>query len=179
MRKTPVLNIFFVALLVMTPACGGKKYTLKLDDLGKKEWVVLAVEMHNGKCKLAEKNPGDIRTDGKDGQSFVNWIVVGHCPAVDGKPQRIAIDSNSFEMDGNKFNPFQADGTVLEVDIPTSVAGPWSLLTGHVKHQNEIPADKKGRYKYKVKINNSDAEWRSPADDGDFFLCPVWPCGLD
>ena len=97
MRKATFLNVVVVTLLGVSVACGGKRFTLDMDELGKKEWIVLAVGMHNNKCKLVEKEPGDIRTDGGGGQSFVNWVVVGYCPAIAGTAQRIAIDPNSFD----------------------------------------------------------------------------------
>ena len=117
---------------------------------------------------------------GTDAQSEVSWIVVGYCPPKNGVAQRIGIDPGSFTKTNTttKFNPFDMNTSVLEVDVPVSPYGPWSRIIGKLRPVSEIPDTVKGHYKYKIKINKADAEHRSPADEGDFFLCPVWPCRL-
>ena len=89
MRKATFLNVVVVTLLGVSVACGGTEVHSHMDELGKKEWIVLAVGMsRESNCKLVEKEPGDIRTDGGEGQSFVNWVVVGYCPAIAGTAQQ-------------------------------------------------------------------------------------------
>ena len=171
MKKAATLVAAGLAMLTVGISCGPKR--LDLDDLDKKEWVVLAVGVNNaGKCALREKQTSDIRTEAK---SEVNWIVVGYCPAVDDKPQTISIDRKFMKHGGTlEFDPFKNEGSVLSISIPTSQEGPWGRLIGRIK--DTVSENEKGRYKYKIRINESVAEWRSPADDGDFYLCPVWPC---
>ena len=174
MRRTPLLTVAAVALLGLNSGCGGKR--LDVNDLDKKEWVVLVVAVNNaGKCALKEKQTSEIRTEAK---SQVNWIVVGFCPAdSEGKPQTISIDRKFVKQGGStEFDPFK-DGSVLNVPVPTTSEGPWSRLIGRVK--DTITENEKGRYKYKIRINGDVAEWRSAADDGDFYVCPVWPCDFD
>ena len=167
MKRTKAVVIAVAASLTVGAACGPK--TLNLEELDKKEWVVLAVGVNNaGKCALKEKQTSEIRTEAK---SQVNWIVVGYCPAVEGKPQTIEID-RKFKKNGQEYDPFK-DTSALKIDIPTT-DGQFGRMRGDVK--DSVSADQKGRYKYKIRINQEVAEWRSPADDGDFFLCPVWPC---
>jgi hypothetical protein len=167
-------RIAVVAVLVSTVAvvsCALKQ--LDLDDLDRKEWVVLSVVVHDGKCSLRERHTSEIRTEGN---SQVNWIVVGNCPAVNGKPQTITID-RKFRKNkkSEEFDPFKTEGSMLSVAIPTE-AGQSVILKGMTLDRDQITKNRKGHYKYTILINGEIAQWRSPADEGDFFLCPVWPC---
>jgi len=169
MRRLAILVVAALAAVTVGASCGPKK--LNVGQLDKKEWVVLAVGVNNaGKCALREKQVSEIRTEAK---SQVNWIVVGHCPAVEGKQQTIAIDPK-FKKGSEEYDPFKSEGSVLSAPIPTE-PNQFVHLKGLTLDQ--IPENRKGLYKYKIRINDAVAEWKSFADDGDFFLCPVWPCG--
>jgi len=177
MRTRTLRHVAVLPLMLLGTSAALAVQGQDVNKLDKKEWAVLVVEMHNGKCKLKEKQTTPFRTQAG---GEVSWVVVGYCPAQNGVAQRIGIDKASFTKNNTttKFDPFDANASVLEVDVPTSPFGPWSRLVGKIKPESEIPAAVKGHYKYKIKINKADAEHRSPADDGDFFLCPIWPCEL-
>ena len=113
MRKRTLRRFVVVPLLLMGTSSGlaiqGQDDVNKLD---RKEWAVLVVEMHNGKCKLREKQTTPFRTQAA---SEVNWIVVGHCPAQNGVAQRIGIDKSTFTKNNTttKFDPFDVNASVL------------------------------------------------------------------
>ena len=132
----------------------------------KKEWIVLAVHTDStGACRLVEKTPGEIRT-----QSGSNtfWIIAGTCSGT----HTIAID-RQFKKGGQTYDLFENTGTTLDGTIPSSVTGPSVILRGKLKNNLE-----KGRYTYTIKIDGQPAEFNSRADDGEYYLCPVWPCGF-
>jgi len=167
MRRTASVVVAVLAMLTVGSSC---RHKIKVSHLDKKEWIVLPIGVNaDGVCALQEKQPGDLRTEAK---SQVVWIVVGSCPLKDGKPQTIEIKRAFLKNgQGQGYDPFNDTGSKLKEDIP-SAEGSGIRLKGKLKDAVE-----KGRYKYTILINGQDAQWRSRADDGDFYLCPVWPCG--
>ena len=169
MRRTAVVAVAVLVMFGGGSSCGHK---VKVSSLDKKEFVILPVGMQGGVCSLLQKQPGDLRTEG---DSHVTWIVVGSCELnKDGKPHSIEI-KRQLVAGGQSYDAFVDSGTKLKDDIPTS-DGPSVSLRGKLKAKENI---KKGHYKYTVLIDGTEAQWQSRANDGDFYLCPVWPCDYD
>jgi hypothetical protein len=167
-KRTAVVAIAVLAVFGGGSSCRPK---VKVSSLDKKEFVILPVGMQGGVCSLLQKQPGDLRTEG---DSHVTWVVVGSCDAKGGNPITIEI-KRKLVKNGGEYDAFVDGGTKLSGSIPTS-DGPAVYLRGKLKPRANI---EKGRYKYTVLIDGAEAQFQSRADDGDFFLCPVWPCDYD
>ena len=167
MRQIAAILVDGLAVFSAGSSC---RHKIKVSHLDKKEWIVLPIGVNaEGVCALQEREPGELRTEAK---SQVVWIVVGSCPLKDGNPQTIEIKRTFVKHGQSKgYEPFVEAGSKLKDDIPT-VEGAGIRLRGRLKDVVE-----KGGYKYTILINGQDAQWRSRADDGAFYLCPVWPCG--
>lgn len=155
----------FVLLLALASSASCQKH-LNFQSLGKQETVLIQIRTGaNGTCVLEQKTPQEVRTDAG---SLVRWLFVGACK--DGPS--IAIRKTVMK-DGQEHQLFDLNSpdTKLEGTAPAT-AGPPVILTARVIKDLE-----KGHYKYQVLINGQPAEYNSPADEGDFFACPVWPCG--
>ena len=167
MKRTAVVAIAVLAVFGGGSSCRPK---VKVANLDKKEFVIVPVGMQGGSCVLLQKQPGDLRTEG---DSHVTWVVVGSCEK-NGKPVSIEI-KRMLVKNNQDYDAFVDNGTKLTDFIPTS-DGPAVYLRGKLKPKANI---QKGRYKYTVMIDGAEAQFQSRADDGDFFLCPVWPCDYD
>lgn len=161
MTRTAAALLLLLAL-VSVGSCA--KY--KAAKLDKKEWIVIPVwtDPVTRTCRVQEKTPSEIRTEFK---SNVFWIIAGTCEGA----HTIAI-GRSFEQGNKTYDLFEDAGTHLEGNISSAESGPSLILKGKLKDRLQ-----KGLYKYRILIDGKPAEFRSAADEGDFFLCPVWPCG--
>lgn len=132
----------------------------------KQEWIAIAIGMRDNMCKVVEQKPAEIRTEAG---SQVHWIVTGGCTG----PTSVAI--KGFKKGGNAVQTgeiFDVNGSSLEDKLPSSADDAMVRLHGKVKTGLQ-----KAHYTYQVWLNGTPAEFKSPADDGDMYLCPIWPCG--
>lgn len=162
--KTPAAVALVAVTLASLPACARHQGLFKPPhDKGKQEIVVLHVNERSGSCKLYDRTPPEIRTQlGSD----ITWIVAGSCPG-----DRISIDPMFRRANGTPVRIVRS--TDLNGDI---AAESGQRLTAQV--QTTLPKElQKGLYFYQVNINGVPAEYNSRADDGEFYMCPKWPCG--
>ena len=159
-----ILVAFLLLLALGSSASCGKHINFRI--LGKQETVLILLRTDaSGACVLQQKTPQEIRTDAG---SLVRWMFVGACQ---GSP-KIGIRPTVMK-DGRPHELFDLSSpeTKLE-DTAPATPGPPVTLSAKMKQNLE-----KGHYKYQVLINGQPAEYNSPADEGDFFACPFWPCG--
>jgi hypothetical protein len=157
-----VAGLVVVLALGSLASCGHINFRI----LGKQETVLILLRTDaSGACVLQQKTPQEIRTDAG---SVVRWMFVGACQ---GGP-KIGIRQTVMK-DGRPHELFDLSdpGTKLEETAPAT-PGPPVTLSAKMKQNLE-----KGHYSYQVLINGRPAEYNSPADEGSFFACPVWPCG--
>ena len=164
MKRTAIVAIAVLAVFGGGSTCRPK---INVKNLDKKEFVILPVGMQGNTCSLLQQRPGDLRTEGN---GHVTWVVVGSCNK-EGKPVSIEIKPMLMKVGGGSFEPFVAGASKLMDVIPTSDGS--VSLRGKLKPKENI---QKGHYKYTVLIDGVQAQFASPAEDGDFYLCPVWPC---
>lgn len=154
------------AALGLLIAAAGCVAAFRVANLPKQEWITVPVGMVDGVCKMIQKRPAELRTEAR---SQVHWIVTGNCT---GNPT-VAIDEfklgETSVPQGDLFDP---NGTSLEGKLPTIGTEPFVRLHGRLKSGLQ-----KAHYTYRVLINGQPAQFQSPADRGDMFMCPVWPCG--
>jgi hypothetical protein len=126
-------------------------------EQGKQEIVVLHLRMNGDSCKLYDKTPPTLRTQHG---ATIRWIIAGNCGGRD----RIHVEPMFIGPGGASVRAIEPK----EADVP---AAEGQHLNATV---NAVP---KGLYRYTVKINNAPAEYDSRADEGEFYLCPMWLCG--
>ncbi|MBI2223225.1 MAG: hypothetical protein HYU53_18705 [Acidobacteria bacterium] len=127
-----------------------------------KEAVILYVwlDARDGKCKLREKVPGEIRAQSG---SAVKWFIEGSCEGahtitIDRRLKRGGVLKDLFEG----IAPIEApatDGQVMSATV------------------RKIEEGEKGLYRYRVFIDGQPAQYNSEARDGTLAACPTWPCG--
>ena len=167
MRRTAFVA---AALVALAGASCAKDFRFggKLIPLGKQEMVFIRVVQDADKrCKLATKTPSEIRTDsdGSTGPGQIKWVITGSCPG-----SRVAI-SPEFKKGGGRRHQIV---TGLTTEGVAATAG--EEITATVRR--DLPLGlKKGVYRFQILIDGKPAEYNSPADEGYFFMCPVWPCG--
>lgn len=161
MNKTAA-GVLILFALVVSGSCA--KY--KISHLPKKEWIVVAVGADAGVCKVTEQRPGEIRTESS---GKINWIFVGNCP---GNPT-ISIGSFTHKGGTVQLSDLFKDKDKLSGTLPPPDGeGSTLRLQGTLKDNLQ-----KAHYKYTIMIDGKDAQFRSSADPGDMYACPVWPCG--
>jgi hypothetical protein len=135
--------------------------------LGKQESVFIEiVQDAQGNCKLAHKTPAEIRTDadGPHGPGKLTWQIKGTCVN-----STVAI-TPEFRKDGRNHKIVTG---LTSKGVPATDGEEITATVIPVR-----PPDlRKGRYRFTILINGKPAEYASPADDGSFFFCPIWPCG--
>jgi hypothetical protein len=139
----------------------------------KKERVVLAVEPGGTQgIRLVEETPSTIRARGG---KQVKWLV--DVDDTDGRSHTLAI--GKFEENGearSQDDIFEA-GTRLYETIAADSKGKILKIKGKLNSRLNTH-----RFTYKVLIDGKEAEVetlgkaRANADDGEFYVCPVWPC---
>jgi hypothetical protein len=152
---------------IAVASCVAKyKFGPQETGLGKQEMVFIRIVQDGSGCKLADKTPSEIRTEvkGKTGPGQITWVIAGSC-----ENSRVAI-SREFKKGGQR-HPVVTGLTAEGVE-----AKEGNKITATVRP--DLPAGlQKALYRFEILINGKPAEFNSPADDGSFFLCPVWPCG--
>ncbi len=170
MRRT--INAVFVVLAAVgagAPSCarvGGPPANARdIRTEGTQEQVNLVVVTSDadGTCKLKEKTPTEIRTQGGD---TVTWTIKGTCRGS----HNIAIDRKLKKNGQDHHDPFTGDAAIQ------TTATDGATMSGTLKPADEIRA---GHYRYRVLIDGRAAEHASPADMGSFFMCPTWPCDIE
>ena len=110
----------------------------------------------------------------------VTWVVVGSCPADERKgadDRRSTEDRHEDEHD-RSIRPLRNEQLPCSKSTYPLPYGPWTGQSATPACES-IPETVKGHYRYKVKINKTaDAGTPNYGQEGDFLLCPVWPCRL-
>ncbi|MEO6213684.1 MAG: hypothetical protein ABIP65_08670 [Vicinamibacterales bacterium] len=152
-----------IAAVILTASCAAK---YRFAHLPKKEWIFVAVGMDNGICKVIEQRPGELRTEAN---SQVHWVIAGSCTG----DLKVTIgDFRAKQTPVLQGVIFSASGTKLEGNLPSGGEEATLRLHGRLNANLE-----KAHYTYEVLIDGLPAQFKSPADRGDMFVCPVWPCG--
>ena len=164
-------NIAIAFLAALTGACTvhstrqgpprSESYRRAAESDWKKESVILYVWLdgRDGRCKLRERIPGEIRAESG---SEVRWIIEGSCEgkhtiSVDRRLKRGGVLKDLF-VGSNPIETGASDG---------------ESMSGTVR---KIEESEKGLYKYRIFIDGQPAHYNSYADDGNFEVCPDWPC---
>lgn len=151
-----VVSLVIGAVLAVSVLYAFRPKPVPKKDQFKNEYAVIAVQDKNNQCKVKEKRPQDIYTE--QGSS-VTWIIIGSCS---GSP---AIEIDRAFLDGSATIDLFTPG-----DLRTTTQN-GNTIVGHLK-----PVLNKGNYEYTILINGKPAEYESPADRGNFGVCPTWPC---
>ena len=164
MKRTA--GVFVIVLgMVILAACASKFDRREVHEKGRQEVVVLHVKLVSGKCLLFDRTPQEIRTQLG---APITWLIAGQC----GDSDTIGIDP-MFRLQGHP-NARIVGPSDLNSSVPARAG---NQLTATVLQQLPAGTPDKGAYQFRVKINGKDAEYNSLADEGDFYLCPSWPCG--
>jgi hypothetical protein len=122
----------------------------------RQEWTVLVLMFENGVCKMGQKQPDSLHTSAG---RVVHWVIEGNCPG-----HTISIE-RSFKYNGQSIDILEPG----QLSAPASAGGP--PITATLKQSVD-----RGDYKYTILIDGQAAQYASLADDGDMYVCPVWPC---
>jgi hypothetical protein len=155
-----VVSLVIGAALAVSVLYAFRPKPVPKKDHYKNEYAVIAVQDKNNQCMVKEKRPQDIYTEPG---SSVTWIIMGSCS---GSPA-IEIDRTFVDVDGSGTIDLFTPG-----DLSTTAQN-GNTIVGHLKSDL---AKTKANYEYTILINKKPAEYDSPADRGNFGVCPTWPC---
>jgi hypothetical protein len=197
--KKIVGTLVVVVALVALAACAGDSPPadgqvagqdaadrLHLDALAKQETVAIELrwDAEARTCKLVRRTPSEFRTDAG---AVVTWVFFGTCPETTIAIRRqLTREGESFDLfdpdaEGRSLEgrmPAVAQATVVQPRAPGVTPAPSPGTASALILRARISGSvQKGRYKYQILIDGNPATFNQLADDGDFFVCPRWPCG--
>ncbi len=132
-------------------------------DQYKNEYASIVLKDVNGVCKVKERRPQAIFTESS---STVTWTVVGSCAGANS----VAIERQFKVAGGSGTKDVFVSGANL-----STTAQDGNKISGVLK-PDLTPNGRKVLFYYTILINGRPAEYASAADEGDFMVCPAWPC---
>jgi hypothetical protein len=203
--KKIVGTLVVVVALVAVGACGGDSGPVRsgssgqevrevnLDALARQETVAIELrwDPKENTCKLVRETPSEFRTENG---ALVTWVFFGPCPGTSIAIRReLARQGESLDL----FEPDdETEGRRLRGTVGASASAdpaPAAARAPAASGQMQVPGAEadaililrarmqgnltQGRYKYRVLIDGRPAQFNPDAEEGDFWVCPKWPCG--
>ena len=157
MKKVLLVLALLVAILIL-----GVRYFMPPQDQDarpeERENVVLQLRLDGTQCMLQVRTPPAVRARWG---ATVTWTLAGNC----GENHTVAINEQFRDLD-----------TGTSVDIIESGELRQPAVAGRQLRATLQGGTEEKQYRYEVLIDGKPAQYASPANHGDLFACPDWPC---